>query len=143
MLNYGTATSQAQAFNPAEGQEFVYETAALSAESQSGGVHANVIPKEGGNRFSGFFLGSYAGSDFQSGNLDDDLRSRGLNSVNELRYIYDYNAAVGGPIKTDKLWFFASSADGRSRRRWQAHFARSTRSPSRTTRSSALPATSI
>src|SRR6185436_19047879 len=84
MLNYGTATSQAQAFNPAEGQEYIYETAALSAESQSGGVRANVIPKEGGNRYSAFFLGSYAGSDFQSGNLDSHL---GLNSVNELRYI--------------------------------------------------------
>lgn len=108
MLNYGTATSQAQAFNPAEGQEYIYETAALSAESQSGGVRANVIPKEGGNRFTAFFLGSYAGSDFQSGNLDDDLRSRRLNSVNELRYIYDANAAVGGPIKADRLWFFGS-----------------------------------
>jgi len=108
MLNYGTATSQAQAFNPAEGQEYIYETAALSAESQSGGVRANVIPKEGGNRYTAFFLGSYAGRDFQSANLDDDLRGRGLNSVNELRYIYDANAALGGPIKADRLWFFTS-----------------------------------
>jgi hypothetical protein len=108
MLNYGTATSQAQAFNPAEGQEYVYETAALSAESQSGGVRANVIPKEGGNRFTSFFLGSYAGRDFQSSNLDDDLRSRRLNSVNELRYVYDANAAFGGPLKKDRLWFFTS-----------------------------------
>src|SRR5262245_62129905 len=108
MLNYGTATSQAQAFNPAEGQEYVYETAALSAESQSGGVRANVIPKEGGNRFTSFFLGSYAGRDFQSGNLDDDLRSRRLNSVNELRYVYDANVAFGGPLKKDRLWFYTS-----------------------------------
>jgi hypothetical protein len=108
MLNYGTATSQAQAFNPAEGQEYIYETAALSAESQSGGLRANVIPKEGGNRFSGFFLGSYAGSDFQNNNLDDELRGNGLNSVNELRYIYDTNASVGGPLKKDRLWFFGS-----------------------------------
>ncbi len=108
MLNYGTATSQAQAFNPAEGQEYIYETAALSAESQSGGVRANVIPKEGGNQFAGFFLGSYASTGFQSNNLDADLQSRGLNSVNELRFIYDANVAAGGPIKKDKLWFFTS-----------------------------------
>jgi len=108
MLNYGTATSQAQAFNPAEGQEYIYETGALSAESQSGGVRANVIPKEGGNRFSGFFLGSYTGSNLQSDNLNDDLRNRGLNSVNRLEYIYDANAAAGGPIKKDRLWFFSS-----------------------------------
>src|SRR2546425_2832382 len=108
MLNYGTATSQAQALNPAEGQEYVYETAALSAESQSGGVRANVIPKEGGNRFTGFFLGSYAGSGLQSDNLNDELRNRGLNSVNRLKYIYDANVAAGGPIKKDRLWFFSS-----------------------------------
>src|SRR5262245_47509583 len=104
MLNYGTATSQAQAFNPAEGQEYIYETAALSAESQSGGVRANVIPKEGGNRYSAFFLGSYAPGDFQSANLGN----LALKSVNELKYIYDANAAVGGPIKKDRLWFFTS-----------------------------------
>ena len=108
MLNYGAALSQAQAFNPGEGQEYIYETAALSAESQSGGVRANVIPKEGGNRFTAFFLGSYAGGGLQSNNLSDDLRARGLNSVNELRNVYDYNASLGGPLKSDKLWLFTS-----------------------------------
>lgn len=59
MLNYGAAGSQAQSFNPAEGQEYVYQTSGLSAESQVGGVRANVIPKEGGNGFSAFFLSSF------------------------------------------------------------------------------------
>jgi len=107
-LTYIQGVSQGQAFNPAEGQEYVYQQAALSAEYSAGGFVANVIPKEGGNRFTGFFLGSYTNGDFQSGNLDDNLRSRGLLATNELRKIYDYNVAVGGPLKTDRLWFFSS-----------------------------------
>jgi len=107
-LTYLQGVSQGQAFNPAEGQEYVYEMAALSAEQSSGGFHANVIPKEGGNRFSGFFLGSYVNGDFQSSNLDDTLTSQGLSSTNELRKVYDYNVAVGGPLKRNRLWFFSS-----------------------------------
>jgi hypothetical protein len=107
-LTYIQGVSQAQAFNPAEGQEYVYEMGALSAEHNSGGFHANVIPKEGGNRFTGFFLGTYTNGSLQSNNLDASLISRGLSSTNELREIYDYNAAVGGPLKRDRLWFFSS-----------------------------------
>lgn len=107
-LTYMQGVSQGQAFNPAEGQEYVYQQAALPAEYSAGGFIANVIPKEGGNRFTGFFLGTYTNGDFQSNNLDDNLRNQGLRSTNELLKIYDYNAAVGGPLRNDRLWFFSS-----------------------------------
>src|SRR6185312_5543004 len=39
--------------NDASTQELSYEFGAISAETSGGGVRVNIIPKEGGNRFSG------------------------------------------------------------------------------------------
>jgi hypothetical protein len=107
-LNLAGGSSQSQAANPAEGQEFVYVVGALSAESQSGGVLANMIPKDGGNRFSLFGLASYTNGSLQSDNLTEALKNKGLSSSNQVLHLFDYNASFGGPIKKDKLWFFAS-----------------------------------
>ena len=83
-----------------------------SAESQTGGVRINMIPKEGGNRFSGDFLALYSNEHFQSENLDAELRAKGLNAPGSLVEIYDYNGGLGGPILKDRLWFYHSM------RRW-------------------------
>jgi hypothetical protein len=90
-------------------QEMSYQVVAGSAESQTGGVRINMIPKEGGNRFSGDFLALYSNRDFQSTNLDDELRSRGLTAPGNLYEIYDYNGGFGGPLAKDRLWFFHST----------------------------------
>jgi len=99
--------------NPLAVQEVVVDLGTMgSAEYSLGGAQVNSIPKEGGNRFSGsLFLGGTGGS-LQSNNLDDNLRSQGLTSINTVKKVYDYNAALGGPIVSDRVWFFASG------RRW-------------------------
>jgi len=74
----------------------------------TGGVRANVIPKDGGNRYSGSFFGAYANGDLQSDNLTDALRAQGLQSGNPIEALYDWNASLGGPMKQDRLWFFGS-----------------------------------
>jgi carboxypeptidase family protein len=105
---FGSGFSQSYTFNPAEAQEYVYEVGAVSAAHMTGGVRANVIPKEGGNRFSAFFLASYTNENLQSDNLSDDLISRGLSTPNTVEAIWDYNVSVGGPVMRDKVWFFGS-----------------------------------
>ncbi len=90
-------------------QEMSYQVVGGSAESQTGGVRINMIPKEGGNRFSGDFLALYANDDLQSENLDDELRARGLTVPGSLVEIYDYNGGIGGPIKRNRLWFHHST----------------------------------
>jgi hypothetical protein len=40
-------------FNDAMNQEVSYQTAGISAETSAGGVRLNMIPREGGNNFSG------------------------------------------------------------------------------------------
>jgi hypothetical protein len=96
------------ATNDATIQEISLETAGLSAESELSGIRTNVIPKEGGNRFKGTFATAFTNSDLQSDNLGPELQQRGLRSVPRVNKVYDINPAVGGPLKRDKLWFFAS-----------------------------------
>lgn len=107
-LALGNGAAQGYTLNPAEAQEYVYEIAGIPADTMTGGVRANVVPKEGGNRFTVFGLASYTNGDLQNDNLTDALQARGLQAANPIKRIYDYNVAVGGPVKRDKVWFFAS-----------------------------------
>ena len=87
-------------------QEVAMQTDAMSAEVETGGVQMNVVPKEGGNRFTVNSLVAYTNDSLQSTNMTSELRSRGLPSDTPIRKVYDYGFGVGGPIKKDKLWFY-------------------------------------
>jgi hypothetical protein len=89
-------------------QEMTIDYAAGNAESVTGGVLFNFVPKEGGNRFSGSFFGSQTNTDFQGNNYSPELAAQGLRSPNRLKNLFDYNASMGGPIAQDKLWFYSS-----------------------------------
>src|SRR2546427_10025746 len=89
-------------------QEVVLETGGVSADSQSGGLNVNVVPKDGGNAFRGTFSGEYTNKDLQSDNLTDELRARGLTRSTRSSYIYDTGAGYGGPINRDKIWFYTA-----------------------------------
>ena len=89
-------------------QELAMSTSGISADSNADGAIVNMIPREGGNTFKGSATGLFSNSSLMSDNLSDDLIARGLKSVNALNYIYDAGFSLGGPIKKDRLWFFAS-----------------------------------
>ena len=63
--------------NDASTQELSYEIGAISAETGGGGVRVNIIPKEGGNSFSGSAFANYSSKSLQSSNLDDDAAGAG------------------------------------------------------------------
>jgi hypothetical protein len=69
----------------------------------------NLVPREGGNSFSGSFFITGTNSSLQGNDLTADLISRGLLAVNRIQSNYDINPAYGGPLKRDKLWFFAGA----------------------------------
>ena len=96
-------------YNDAMNSEVSYQTAGIGAETSSGGVRLNMIPREGGNRFSGDFKAVNRPGAWQSSNLTDRHKARGLNSGNAIDRIVDYSLSLGGPIKKDKLWFFTSA----------------------------------
>jgi len=96
-------------FNQMAVQEVTMETSGASAETQSGGLNVNMVPKDGGNQFRGTFAGDYANDSLQTGsNLTDELRARGLTRTNSIRNVYDVGVGAGGPIRTNTLWFFTA-----------------------------------
>ncbi|MDR1989000.1 MAG: carboxypeptidase regulatory-like domain-containing protein, partial [Acidobacteriaceae bacterium] len=101
-------------FNDAMSQEMSYQTSGIDASVSSGGVKLNMIPKDGGNRFSGSSQLSYRPGAWQGDNLTSRLKTAGLAVGNSTQYIYDLNGTEGGPIVRDKLWFFATARDNRT-----------------------------
>lgn len=91
-------------YDTANAQEIQVTIAGGLGETDRGGPAFNMIPRTGGNNFSGTYFLSYAGEWAQSSNLDDELRSYGINEVPGLIKNYDTNFAMGGPIVRDKLW---------------------------------------
>src|SRR5207344_2987096 len=95
-------------FNSSMSQEMVYTTSGAAADVSGGGVRLNMIPRDGGNRTSGSLFSGYQTKAFQSDNLTDSLKKRGLRSADGIDMLYNVEGALGGPIKKDRVWYFAS-----------------------------------
>lgn len=89
-------------------EEVSYQTNALSAEAEVGGIYMNMVTKSGGEEFHGQQLFAYEGSSFQWDNFDEDLRERGATSGNPIKVYYDINSTLGGRIVRNRLWFFSA-----------------------------------
>lgn len=100
--------SSAIVFTDGNIEEYNISVAAGSAETETGGVRVNLIPREGGNTYRGAFFGNYGAPKLQSKNNTDALRARGLFDANRLKSLWSVNPTLGGPIARDKLWFFAT-----------------------------------
>lgn len=98
-----------QYINNAMAEEMTYQTSGAGADVSPGGVRMNIVPKDGGNRFSGSFFAGWSDGAWQADNFTPELRSRGLRAVDKIDRIYDFNFGLGGPIVRDKLWFFGSA----------------------------------
>jgi hypothetical protein len=96
-------------FNDAMNQEVTYETTGSGADVSAGGVRINMIPREGGNRFSGALFSAWSSGEWQADNLTQHLKDAGLSAVDKIDKIYDFNFSIGGPVRQDKLWFFTSA----------------------------------
>ena len=75
-------------------------------EAEAGGPVINVVPRTGGNTFSGSLFLDGANGSLQGGNFDDELVAAGLREPGKLKKLWDVNAALGGPIVKDRLWFY-------------------------------------
>ncbi len=95
--------------NEAMNQEMSYQTSGINADTSAGGVRLNMIPREGGNRFSGDFRYSLRPGEWQSSNLTERHIERGVTAGNAIDRIIDSTFSQGGPIKRDKLWFFVTA----------------------------------
>jgi hypothetical protein len=105
----GTGYSANMLPNMGSTQEVSIDYSATTAESISGGLQINMIPKTGSNKFSGSFFGTGANSSMQNNNTDASLVARGLATPNSVKTQADVNPGFGGPLKQDALWFYTSA----------------------------------
>jgi len=94
--------------NDAAAQELVYTSGAESAEMAHPGLYVDLVPKDGGNKYNGYLFMDYTHGPWSASNLSDDLKARGITNVAHVEQISDFNPGIGGPIKKDKLWFYAA-----------------------------------
>jgi hypothetical protein len=99
----GTAFS---APNIASAQEVVVTTSGNLGESEVGGPVMNVVPRTGGNVFSGYYYGTGANGSMAGDNTRELVESGVLRAPNELIKIWDLDGGLGGPIRRDRLWFY-------------------------------------
>ena len=112
-LNIGTAVGGNQppqyVADIGNAQEITFTTSGGLGESETGGLVMNIVPRSGGNAISGAVYFSGSGEGLQSSNLTQRLKDAGLQAPTPFSKVYDLNGAFGGPIKKDRLWYFANA----------------------------------
>jgi hypothetical protein len=91
-----------------DAQEIQISVGGGLGEVDRGGPAFNIIPKTGGNKFSGQGFLSTAGKWSQGNNLDATLKSYGITEVPGLIKNWDASGSLGGPVAKDKLWFYGT-----------------------------------
>jgi hypothetical protein len=100
--------SSALHFSDGNFQEYNIDYASKSADSETGGVRINMIPREGGNTFRSSFFANASLMSLQGANVTPALKQQGLADPNKLKSLWSVNPTLGGPIAPDKMWFFGT-----------------------------------
>jgi hypothetical protein len=95
-------------FNTVAVQEVVLDTGGANAETETGGANVNMVPREGSNQIKLFSLVNFTNQNFSTKSVPDDLKARGVGDQSSLKRIYDGGLGIGGPIRQDSLWFYAT-----------------------------------
>lgn len=89
-------------------QEVTFSLSGGLGEAPTGGPQMNIVPKAGGNTFSGSLFVTGANGAMQGDNITQEIRDAGLTGRNELKKLWEVNPALGGPIRRDSLWFYGT-----------------------------------
>jgi hypothetical protein len=108
----------AASFNGGGVSTFIYDTpnademqvlvSGALGEAENGGPQVNIVPRAGGNSFKGTAFVSDAGKWSTGNNLNPTLIGYGLTQPAGVISSWDVSGSGGGPIKKDRLWFFAN-----------------------------------
>jgi Carboxypeptidase regulatory-like domain/TonB-dependent Receptor Plug Domain len=96
-------------YDVANAEEMQVLVSGALGEAENGGPQVNIVPKTGGNTYKGSVFYSSAGKWSTGDNLDDTLVSYGLTQPAGVINSWDVSGSGGGPIKRDRLWFFANA----------------------------------
>ena len=86
--------------------EVAFSISGNLGEAETGGPQMTVVPKSGGNEFSGTFVVNGVNEAMQDSNYTDRLKAAGLTAPPKVIKLYDLQGSAGGPVKRDRLWFY-------------------------------------
>ena len=89
-------------------------------EAEVGGPTLSIVPKTGGNSIRGSFYSAVVTGGMVGSNYSDALRNAGLATPGKLLKLWDVTGGLGGPIRKDRLWFYATARDEGNIDRFQA-----------------------
>jgi Carboxypeptidase regulatory-like domain/TonB-dependent Receptor Plug Domain len=99
-------------FNFDNFEEIQVSTAGQDIKQQTGGVGINLVTKRGTNQFHGSFRGYFANDALESSNVPTELKNAATpvtaETADHNRQLSDFGVDVGGPIRVDRAWFYAS-----------------------------------
>ena len=110
-VGVGSGTSGTSQYRPdtIQAVEMVISSFGNLGEAEVGSPIVNIIPRSGGNAFGGTLYVDGATGGMASDNTADLVAAGVLRAPNELIHTSQVNLGVGGPIKRDRLWYFATA----------------------------------
>ena len=110
-INENVGLANGIVLDTAGAQEVSLTLSGSLGESETGGAAINIVPRTGGNRFSGNYYTAYTQTRFFDRNRDTRLTwsptGAGVGAASQaFNYDYQISGAFGGPIKKDRLWFY-------------------------------------
>ena len=95
-------------------QEVTFSLSGGLGEAPTGGPQMNIVPRAGGNVFSGSLFVTGANGAMQGDNITQEIRDAGLTGRNELKKLWEVNPALGGPIRGSSLVLWDVPSPGQS-----------------------------
>ena len=110
-VGVGSGTSGTSQYRPdvIQASELVISSFGNMGEVEVGSPIVNIIPRTGGNTFSGTFYADGANGAMSGDNTKALVEAGLLRAPNELIHTSQLNIGFGGPIMRDRLWFFANA----------------------------------
>lgn len=109
-VGVGSGTSGTSQYRPdtIQAAEMVISSFGNLGEAEVGSPVVNIIPRVGGNTVSGTLYLDGANGAMASDNTSDLVAAGVIRAPNELIQTSQVNFGIGGPIKRDRLWYFAT-----------------------------------
>ena len=89
--------------------EVTINTSGGLGEAEVGGIAMNIVPRTGGNSYTGHVYFTGFNQSMRASNFTDRIIAAGLVAPNQINYNYDTSVSSGGPILRDRLWYFTQT----------------------------------
>jgi hypothetical protein len=90
-------------------EEVQFTTGGMDPRQQTGGLGINMVSKRGSSALRASSRVYFTNDDLQGENVTNAQKAAGLTG-NRITQLADYGGDVGGPLRTDRLWFWAGAS---------------------------------